>query len=607
MPVSIDTARHLADLLNRPGRFFTGGDTRLSWSHERREETWEVFQGRLLDRAHTRRRRSFESWNVHSQAGGDPDAPLLSLLLDEGEGKLYVVRGVECYVWEGYDSGGNVYQSRERRKWTRELIACFDLAEHDPEELSAEVSCALSRAVTGVRLPLTPVEAPLPAFSFGQLFYAEEGDPGALAPGSSASEPGALIRGLTPPDRQALSSRALEMWLRAVPASDLPAAVSELRARWASQTSDDLLRTFRQLFNEVSLSPWTDFADKFVHLLALLEKAGTLGPAQVLDFEGHLLRQLARHLTAYDLVTFHHRGANYPDALLLDLVLKDYLARLELTPELFDGDAGRLRRRALRQAWVMRRLCEDLPVPDVPTSPGEHARVFPEGYPRVSEEQLLQVGRRRRRLFAGDPLGERLSPKVRAVLGKALDDLAQPEERQELAAAVFLDRPFGGAKAPVEPDGTLLLASLAYSRSLALQRVRLLADDLGLAEAPFTDGMDLPGLPVNAIGPPVRQGTLSLTDAARAGPDFVFRMTLPGSVAALQRMLVLAGVESPTDLLGVGPLLLARSRQGGGVTVYNEAWQPRLEVEPRLEQGYASRRGLEYPRSGFRVRRVGAS
>ena len=57
-----------------------------------------------------------------------------------------------------------------------------------------------------------------------------------------------------------------------------------------------------------------------------------------------LLRQLGRHLTAYDLVTFHHRGANYPDALLLDDLLRRYLLRIERTPELFVGDAHRLRR-----------------------------------------------------------------------------------------------------------------------------------------------------------------------------------------------------------------------------------------------------------------------
>jgi hypothetical protein len=612
MPLSLDTARHIADRLTRPERFFTGPDFLLDWSHVEREEVWEVFQGRLLDRAHTRRRRPLESWNVHVRTGGDPDVPLLSLLLDAGEGKLHVVRGVESYVWEGYAEGGNVYQSRERRKWTRELIAGFDLAEHDAGELCAEVACALSRAVTGARLPLTPIEAPLPAFSFGELFYAEEageagantGEPGVLTPGGARQ-----LRGLTPPARQSLPSREIEAWLRAVPVDELPMAAREMAARWSSlgRTGNDLLGTFRRLFNEVSLSPWTDFAGKFVRLLALLQEMGTLGAEQVLDFEGYLLRQLGRHLTAYDLVTFHHRGANYPDALLLDLVLNDYLARLEQAPGLFEGEAGRLRRRALRQGWLLRRRYEGHAVPDVPTSPGEHARVFPEGYPRVPEEQLLQVGRRRRRLYEGDPLPGRLSPVVRALLGQSLEDLAHPDERQELAAAVFFDRPFGGGKAAVEPDATLLLGSLACSRSIAAQRLRCLAGDLGVS-VPQPEALDLPGLPLDAIGAAMRQGPgLSLTDAAWASADFVYRFTLPGSVAALRRMLALAGVEGPLDLIGPGQVLLARSRESAGLVVHDESWQPRLELEPRLEQGYASRRGLEYPRGGFRARRIGAS
>ena len=57
-----------------------------------------------------------------------------------------------------------------------------------------------------------------------------------------------------------------------------------------------------------------------------------------MDFLGWLLRQLGRHLTAYDLVVFHHRGANYPDALVLDAVLKAYLIRIERRPELFLDD-----------------------------------------------------------------------------------------------------------------------------------------------------------------------------------------------------------------------------------------------------------------------------
>jgi hypothetical protein len=529
---------------------------------------------------------------------------------------MHVVRGVEGYAWEGYDAGGNVYESREVRKFLRELIATFELNTFDdPTELREELACALERAVTGVRLPLMPMEAPLPAFSFGELFYAdgpdERGETGSIRDLLAWLSPSLALQACGPRDIPTKAgtpapSRLIEAWLRGVSMTDLPDAAADLAARCsgAGGTAQTLLAVFRRLFNEVSLSPWTDFADKVLRLLALLEQARMLSPAQVLDFEGHLLRQLGRHLTAYDLVTFHYRGANYPDALLLDVVLADFLTRLEREPVLFAGEPGRRRRRALRQGWVVRRRYEGHPVPDVPTSPGEHARVYPEAYPRVAEEQILQPARRRRRLYESDPLSARLSEAVRSALRQSLADLMGHDEREELGAAVFLDRPLGGGKAPVEPDGTLLLASLAYSAFVADQRLRSLARDLGLAEADVArfGSLELPSLPLESIGPPLRQGTVSLKDAARAGPDFIYRFTLPGSVSALKAMLALAPCEGREHLDALaGRLMLARAVQGSGLVVYDESLRPQLLLEPRLEQGYASRRGLEYPRGGVAI------
>src|SRR5262249_54365310 len=148
----------------------------------------------------------------------------------------------------------------------------------------------------------------------------------------------------------------------------------------------------RSVFNDVSLSPWTDFAEKAVGFLSLLVEGGQIAVTEQVDVLGSLLRQLGRHLTAYDLITFHYRGANYPDALLLDLLLKEYLRLVERHPELLApgaGDPGRLRRRALRQGWLLRRYYEGRAVPDAPTSPGENARVLPLPHYRVPEEQLL--------------------------------------------------------------------------------------------------------------------------------------------------------------------------------------------------------------------------
>jgi hypothetical protein len=531
---------------------------RLTCASCRAERTrWEVFQGRLLDPAHTRQERTFASWDLHQVIDDTPSPePLLSLKLDGERGELHVVRGVEGYVHEGYDSGGGVYVTRERRRWVRELVATFDLG--GVEDLRGEVAAALARAVTGTRLPLTPVEAPLPAFSFGQLWYRHD-----------EAEPG----------------RELEFDLRCRPAE----AVS---FTWSRRSAPEVLAALRQMFLGVSLSPYTDFTDRVLRFLVLLEQEGRLRAEEVLDFEGWLLRLVARHLTAYDLVTFHHRGANYPDALLLDAVLGDFLARLERAPGLFADD--RLRRRALRQAVLVRQRYEGHPVPDVPTSPGEHARVYPDGYPRVPEEQFLQTATRRRLLFAGDPLAARLTPAAKAALARSVADLEHEAERVELGAAVFLDRPFA-AGGPVAPDSTPLLASLAYSRSIAAGRLRQLGGDAARWEGQLA----MPGLPLDRVGPPPRQATVSLADAGRAASDFVFRHTLPGGVRAVAELFDFGPFA---DRLS-GRILLARSPRGPGLVVYDEGWRPRMEFEPCVEGGHLSRRGVEVP-AGLRITHV---
>lgn len=525
-----------------PGRFVTERPLSLSAVAERTR--WEVYQGRLLDEAHTREERAFTSWDLR-----DGEGPVLSLKVDAERGELHVVRFVESYVHEGYDSGGGVYDTRERRKPVRELIATFDVSHSD---LRAEVAAALSRAVTGTRLPLTPAEAPLPAFSFGRLWYrSEENEP----------------------------SRELEFDLRSRPAE-------EVAAKWES--ASDLFVTLRRMVLDVSLSPYTDFVDRVLAFLTRLD------PVRVLDFEAWLLRLVTRHLTAYDLVMFHHRGANYPDALLLDAVLTDYLARLER----FDGDVGVGRRGALRQAYALRRRYEDHPVPDVPTSPGEHARVYPDGYPRVPEEQILHTNKRRERLFAGDPLRDRLTPAARAALARSVADLRHESERLELGVALYLDRPFGGAKGLVAADATPHFASVAFSRSVATQRLRLLEADLGVSSG--VESLDLPGVPLGAIGGPVRPGTVSLADAARCAGDFVFRRTLPGSVRALLDLFDFADYAARLK----EPVLLARSASGPGVVVYDKGWRASLEFEPALERGYVGRRGVEVPAGGLRVTHI---
>src|SRR5262249_18788077 len=117
-------------------------------------------------------------------------------------------------------------------------------------------------------------------------------------------------------------AKLLETMLHATPAEGMADLVTHLAC---PDGGPELLRTLRTLFNETSLTPWTDLTDKSLTLLDELERQQHISTGQTLDFLGSLLCQLSRHLTAYDLVTFHHRGANYPDALLLDAALKALL------------------------------------------------------------------------------------------------------------------------------------------------------------------------------------------------------------------------------------------------------------------------------------------
>lgn len=158
MAVSLDAVRRTAASLLAPGRFYAGSGITLVWRHDpAKRVAWEIFQGRLLDAAQTREAATFESWNVILQAAaGLAGEPLLSLELDAAAGRLYVVRAIDSYVWEGYTEG-NVCLSRERRRWVRGLLATFDLADWPAgEPLADEVARALAEAVTGARLPLTP-------------------------------------------------------------------------------------------------------------------------------------------------------------------------------------------------------------------------------------------------------------------------------------------------------------------------------------------------------------------------------------------------------------------------------------------------------------------
>src|SRR5262249_46349282 len=153
---------------------------------------------------------------------------------------------------------------RETRKWVRELVGRVNLADFsDAPDLARELAGVVFDAVVGTsRLPLTSVEAPLPAFSLGQLLYvpAQGRETGA---GPMRSVQQLLANGLGHDLTWRQKAKLLECLLRTVYAEGVREVAGHLTARWEAigHSPADLGRLFRTLFNEVALSPYTGFVD----------------------------------------------------------------------------------------------------------------------------------------------------------------------------------------------------------------------------------------------------------------------------------------------------------------------------------------------------------
>src|SRR5262245_21006739 len=286
--VSGDDVRSAIEVAIRPGNWFVDRELRLAWTHGNEEVYWELFRGHALDHTKTRRRQSLEAWSIIENSG---DEPLLSIRLDPSRGQIYVTRSILCRTWEGYVEGGEA-RSRETTRRVRELVGSIDLSGGwTLADLHDELNALVFFAVVGTsRLPLTSLEAPLPEFTLGQLTYCFRPDSG----GEPVRCADKWLRGtagveLSPPEQ----SRRLEIAIRTGTHIDAPAVL------------------YRAMFNDIALSPYTDFVAR---TLALLGK-GSMGVAEQVDLLTHLLRQNARQLTSFDLIRFRHRRPNYPDAL----------------------------------------------------------------------------------------------------------------------------------------------------------------------------------------------------------------------------------------------------------------------------------------------------
>jgi hypothetical protein len=613
--VTPEQLTHLIEQVLAPGHFFMARGMDLTCTCAEEELPWEVFRGRLLDPAHTRERRTFRSWNVHlfEEKSGSPE-PLLSLKWDRQAGQIHVTRGLPCYVWEAYDAGDNVIRSREREKWVRELVGTINLHQFsNPDDLREEVSDRVFQAVVGTsRLPLNPVEAPLPLFSCGRFAFFDS----PAGAGSCLRSFRELINNAHAANLPWLQSvKLFEFVLRIASAEDIGEAALLLADYWTRRRGRavaDFPKLFRTLFNEISLSPYTSFVDNALAFLQALVDQGTMTVEDHVDFLSYLLRQICRHLTAYDLITFHHRGANYPDALLLDATLKAYLKLIDSHSGLFVGadKPARLRRRALRQACLVRRFYEGQPVPDAPTSPGESSRVLPPPHIRVPDEQILQPLKRRKQLYAGEPTTQLLDIAARTVLDESIRDLQDPNELRELGMAVFIDRPLGTGKALGELDQTPLLAHEAFSRSIAARRLNELADFAGVLPLDGllaqVAGLQIAGFPVRHVALPDRP-VVSLADARRVAEDFVFLQTLPGSIRQFFELFD-SGPLQPLDLDFLSAdlwLLIVRPADSpGSLAIYDNRMRRRLELSADLSRGFRIRRGIEFPAAGLRVQRV---
>jgi hypothetical protein len=607
------TVGQLIDELMQPGHFFVAPNQSLQWNGPQTEDVpWETFRGRLVDLSQTRRQARLLSWHLTAEDG----SPMLSVRLDVHAGVVHVTRGILCYVWEAYDAGGSVIESREVQRWTTELVGSAELDRFpDIEELRDELVCLIWQAIVGTsKLPLYSVEAPLPAFTFGHLYYCYQQCV------TDVAEPmrdwQALLDAIDRPElAQRERARVLEAVLRHVDFGDLDQVVERMRA--APKDTVQLLRT---VFNEVSLSPVTHFLGNARWLAAKLLVTHRLSAVEHFDLVGGLMRQLARHLTAYDLVTFHHRGANYPDVLLLDALLRDSLLALAPRAGLFLGDepSQRLRRRALRQASLLRRHYEGHLVPDEPTSPGENTRVLPPPHVRVPEEQLLQPHRRRRRLFSGQSLaGWQVMDHVQEVLTQSLLDLSEPAERAELGIGLFIDRPLGYGKATGEPDYTPLLAHEAFSVTIARRRVKelaTLARELALdVPGDLYDSVDhalqtmpLRGVPAAQLAEPTRP-TAALADVRRVTEDFLIVRTMPGRLRELLGYFDFGALQERYDLPMLRPgklprvVAMVQTPRGPVLGFFDGDYHLRLEAVVDDQPGFVRRAGEELPVAGLRI------
>ena len=550
------------------GNFFVRRGGRIALETRPTEAVlWELFEGQLLDESMARQQKELASWVLTVETPEREQAEgVLTVRHDAAADSLYVTREILSYAHEPYSEQENVILTREVQRNRPELVGTVDLKAEalaaSPESVEYELGEYLRLALVGVsRLPITSVESPHPLFSFGWLGY-----PGRGASDEAESDPAVLVRRALGNEMPAEKRAALlEMALRAAEADEVAALAEAVEARACD--GDAVMATVRAMFHGLALSPYTPLVDRLMAWLRRLAAGERVGRERVVDVVGFMLRQLVRHVTAFDLETFHNFGANYPDALFLEELLEYLWESVEAAPELFAPQttyaeappAVRLRRRALRQAMVARQELEGLRVPDAPTSPGELVRVMPKEWRRIPAEQVSERGARKRRLFAERPTAAMLeellgTENAQAVWRAAIADLRDARELRELGTATFLDRPLGRLQGG-GANRTPLVSYVATSRGTGTRRLRAIGRAGWLPEGETAqslveqrDATPPPSfaarnvaLPVlerlqealDSFSPAAKGAVISLEDALQVSLDFQFHRTTAGSLGRL--------------------------------------------------------------------------
>jgi len=620
------TESNLAPLVSElvhPSNFLVVPPLKLDLHSPAEEESfWEMFRGRALDHTQTRNRRRFLSWNVFDRDQTTPgDEPLLSVKWDREARQVHVTRSIRCRSWEAYSDNAGAVLSRANVRRVRELLGTIDLSFiNSPELFRDELMALLHLAIVGTsRLSLTSVETPMPEFTFGQFaFCYQENDREASVDNLAAWIDDKLCPNLGENE----SARLLELALRTGLESERDRIADQFLDRWTAigRTAAEIIPLLKVVFNSVSLTPYLGLVSAAREFGSRLVANKELTAADLTDFLCHLLRQTTRHLTAYDLVKFHHRGANYPDALLLEEVLRHVLSIAQHQPALFQADISdgaktsrikRLRRRGIRQAWLAAHFYHHLRVPNLPTSPGENIRILPLG--NVPEEQLTQPNQRQRELFTSDWNEELRSPAIRSVLQQSVADLLEPQEQIELGLGLFLDRPLGYGKFPGEPDRTLLFSYEAFSQNTALDRVRQIGEFFGpLAPSEALSKVrgslqndSVKGIPVRQWPLKQRPGVVAFEDALVAADDFVFMRNTRRSIREFRDWYA----PPPEDaqridaLLAPGHCLIVRSPETSShLLVYDAQLRHAATLTVDLSHGYVARLGIEHPAAGLLLR-----